>query len=774
MDNRIGRIAGLAAFVLMLARLTRLIQTGGDAPAWQLIMIASAFLGGVIWWLLAQTVSNRKVAVALFVVGGVILFLRIAVPNTLFVGFIPTPETIEALLPEMARAINTIRFGVAPVFPTAGVVAILSALMWITGGLFVWGAANSSSLAMILPSATLYLQFAVMDRLRTGIGWMIAAAAVIGLGVAALAFERKTEAGRVRNEEGRPIARHARTAVFSVVAIVAIGAVAVSTAGADLVPVYGHFPWRAGSGYGYGEGGVSFDRLANLQQRIIRRSNAVLFTAALDENAPPADEVYWRVEALEDFDGDSWNPTGLIRDFYQRGDAGPDSGHEYRGTTRQVAARIRIEELRTEPLPTAGMPYEINSDGFDVRSLKVGLDGTLIHSGYTYEGLTYQVQSVLALTQDDMAAMATLPNGSLSPMFAGAVEAGDIELQPDLRSTEVSRPSDIERFIELPEDTPTSLAAQANQVTAGATTDFERAWLLQYWFRDSGAFDYSVDVTTGHGSLELDAWLGDPTSQNYREGYCEQFAAAMAVLGRAQGIPSRVIWGFTPGEAVTQSDGTEAIVVRDTNAHAWVEMWMDGFGWVRFDPTPRGGGFLPESVTASFVATDYIEVPETPDGDLPDLLNNPNELIERGFQEDLGEGGLATDTGGFPWLWILLPVLAVGLIAVVPVSKRIRRNRRLAILKEGDITAAWDEIVDRLKDLGQPIPEHLTPMEFATGTDEALVPLAQSYSAAVYGERNGFAHESDLEIVEDWLRRRYEGGQRVMARFNPSSLIKRS
>jgi hypothetical protein len=83
MDGSLGRVAGVAAFALMLMRLGRLLDSGTEAPAWEMIMIAAAFLGGVIWWLLSQTVSSRRVVIAVFVVAGLALFLRISVSHTL-------------------------------------------------------------------------------------------------------------------------------------------------------------------------------------------------------------------------------------------------------------------------------------------------------------------------------------------------------------------------------------------------------------------------------------------------------------------------------------------------------------------------------------------------------------------------------------------------------------------------------------------------------------------------------------------------------------------
>jgi protein-glutamine gamma-glutamyltransferase len=68
-----------------------------------------------------------------------------------------------------------------------------------------------------------------------------------------------------------------------------------------------------------------------------------------------------------------------------------------------------------------------------------------------------------------------------------------------------------------------------------------------------------------------------------RIGYCQQFSGAMALLLRMAGVPARVSAGFTPG---TRSGANGPFVVTDINAHAWVEVWFPGYGWVRFDPTP--------------------------------------------------------------------------------------------------------------------------------------------------------------------------------------------
>ncbi len=430
MDNGLGRLAGAAAFVLMLVRLGRLLDTGPEAPDWQLIMLASAFLGGVIWWLLGQTVNNKRVSMAIFVVAGLALFFRIAVPDTLLLGFVPTPDTLGGLGDELGQTLDLIRFGVAPVFPTSGLVAVLAVLMWITGALYVWGATAGPSIAMIAPSLGLYLQFAVMDRIPGGPIWMGAVAVVIALALASIGIERRQEAGRVRDVEGRPLARRAGGMALILAALVAGGSLFVADTASSLVPATGNVRWRYGGGYGPGFGGVTFDRLADLHQSIIRRSNAVVFRATLDPNAPPANEIYWRMESLDFFDGEAWRPTASRADFYEPGIGGGNPEHAYRGTSQEITQRVQIEALRSQVLPTVGVGQFFRSESVNVSAFQITPDGSAIYQAELDEGDEYEAQSILPLQDADLGALATNPNGALSPLFANAAEAGATSMQP--------------------------------------------------------------------------------------------------------------------------------------------------------------------------------------------------------------------------------------------------------------------------------------------------------------------------------------------------------
>lgn len=768
MDRRFGQLTGLFAITLVILRLGRLLLAGPEYINWQMILIASVVLGGVVWWLLGQLLTIRWMAVTVFGLGGLVLFLRVATPETLTFGVFPSTETSAALQEQMSQAVHLIRFGVPQIEPLVGVIAILAVLMWIIGALYSWGLSGGPVAAMILPSLVLYLQFAVFDREPAGLPWMLASAAMLALIMVALGLERRTETGRARDSDGRPLPRRSPALALVTAGTIGVIAVAVATSVSGLVSEYGNVLWRAGgSGYGLGSGGVTFDRFVDLRQNLVDLPETLLFEGSLAEGAPPAGQIYWRMETLDEFDGIGWKRSTLASSEYTFGVTVGDPAHEYQGSTTNVLMLVQIAGLRQAIAPTAGVIAEIQSvdgDGaIDPTDFRTGTDSSLIYRPVLGAGDLYQVRATYARPDDDLAALATGVDGELSPIFANAAEAGTVSITPETIDRPITRPGDIDSFTNLPDGVPGKLRGIAFAQTRGASTDFERAFLLENWFR-GGEFTYSTDVSTGHGSLDLAAWLTDPDSPNYKIGYCEQFASSMAVLGRVLDIPSRVVWGFTPGTPV-QYDDREVIEVRGTNAHAWVEMWIDGFGWVRFDPTPRGDLTQP---TATFDPTGLV--PEIEAGAVAPGLPVPGDLI--GNEDPIPSSQPPTEVTPRWWLFAVLAVPL--LLSVVPTAKAMRRRRRLRLIREGDITAVWDELVDRLTDLGEPVEASKTPLEVARETDPALVRLAMGYSATIYGGRAGQAKETDLAEAELWLVQSFDRSDRARAALTPRSLFRRS
>lgn len=774
MGRGLGQLSGALAVVLALGRLGRLFESGPDTPPWQLILIASAFLGGVAWWLLSQLSSRLPLKLSIFSLGAVLLALRIVVPQTLIGGVLPSGATAGVLGTELDLAWRTIQTGIPPVEPYAGLLGMLAVLMWATGAFFTWGSTNGPYTALFAPPLVLYYQFAVFDRIDAGLGWMIFSTIALVLAVISMSLERHTETGRARDTAGRPLARRSMVLAAVMASVLGVASMAVANSASGVIDEFGNVPWRSGTGLGPGPGGgVSYDGLVELQQRILNQSDTPVFTARLGNDTPPDINPYWRVDTLDTFNGEEWSRSDTSSRRVDPEQPAVDPSNMYQGTTTEILQTVRIQALRSVLAPMAGTPVEVQNPGegvdsprraeefYAVGGVSLGVSGGLERPDQ------YQLRTAIVDRTADLGALATDSSGELSPIFAEAQQAGAFPHQPQPASGDLTTLPERERYLQLPLDTPSALGGLARQVTAGASTDFEEAWMLQSWFRDEGNFTYSIEVSTGHDSLVLNDWLNDPESTNYRTGYCEQFAAAMAVLARELDIPSRVVWGFTPGEVA--ENGT--ITVRDTNAHAWVELWIEPYGWFPFDPTPRaeqtGFDSQPPSLTAALDPDDYLEAPE----DNPATQTSVPNALEQPFGE-LTPEPLQEPTETSPW-WLvpLVAVLALGM--AIPVVKMLRRRRRLARVRSGDITAAWDEIVDRLTDLGVDVEKSMTPVEVARSTNHSLLPLAHSYSATVYGGRTGQATETDLVDVEWWIDRTYEGKQRTRAAFSLRSLLRR-
>jgi transglutaminase-like putative cysteine protease len=188
----------------------------------------------------------------------------------------------------------------------------------------------------------------------------------------------------------------------------------------------------------------------------------------------------------------------------------------------------------------------------------------------------------------------------------------------------------------------------------------------------------------------LDYFINDS-----HDGYCQHYAGAMALLLRMGGIPARVAIGFSPGG---YSDRRKAWIVRDTDAHAWDEVWFDSFGWVTIDPTPDATPARSQIATLSAPAN---EAPLAPDrgtagagatgGDARAPLRVRPELL---LEND--PNGAALDKGGVPrWVWGAGIVAA--LIALFVVIALWRRPR-----------GAVAELEDAMRRLGRPITPSTT------------------------------------------------------------------
>ena len=280
-----------------------------------------------------------------------------------------------------------------------------------------------------------------------------------------------------------------------------------------------------------------------------------------------------------------------------------------------------------------------------------------------------------------------------------------------------------------------------------------------------------------------------PQSSSYLEqfledkvGYCEQFAATMALMSRAIGIPARVVVGFTPGTLDTQGE----FVVSAKDAHAWPELFFTGIGWVRFEPTPRGaadGGAVSVPTWANPAPQDSAERRGTTREGVPNNRQVP--------ADDNGTPNAATEVPGSTTpvdtadLWrtrgigLLLVVAVVGML--VPAALRlVRRRRRLA--RSASVEDAWTELRDSARDLGVPWSDAHTPRQAAAAVirrqsllgeaAEATTRLARATEQVRYAPAPPAAAEvaRDVTTVRGALWRRAEWRARLRSVFWPVSL----
>jgi len=768
MGNRWSWIAGTVGIVLTIIRLERLLRPATEGAPWPIAVAAGAVMGGIITWAL-----RGRWSIILANVGALtVVALRIAVPGTLAAGVLPTSETLPSFFAELRLGIDLIRFGVAPVSPVAGLIVILTAVFWALAALMAWSIRNNHPVVALAPPLLFYLQLAVIDQAPPGIIWKIALLGAVGLAFVAVAEDRRLASTfPMRSSNGPPQPAYLYPMVFILASVViAIGGSRIVT---NVIPPGGLVDWRSHTSIGGGIlVGVSYNLFTGIQQQLAAQTDTPVFVARVEGDVDPS-SLYWELITLEEFDGENWIPKA-------RETNDPDSGlwedpeMSFFGPTIPVSASVTIAKLRQNYLPILYSPTWLGSSAALFNdSYRVRTDGSIQFDLLTWEDLTYQEAALVPAPSIDALAST---GGSLTPIFQEAASQGAF-LGKAVPTPATNRPTAVTEELDLPTLDPI-IRTEARALTEDGTSAFEKGLLLEAWFRDPTVFTYSIDIDPGHTSKNIADWLFTTDSPSYRTGYCEQFSTAMAIMARSIGIPSRVVTGFGPGEL--QADGT--ILVRDRNAHAWVELWMNNQGWVRFDPTPRALGDNPS--TQSMVGFDpRAYIPPPPEAANPadtETGQAPRQFDPNFDERQVVPGSASDDAAGSP-LRIVTPtrviVLAlILLLSLVPLAKSIRRRRRLARFHNGDISSAWNEIVDRLSDFGDTPSPAATPSEIALSVHHSMGPLADGVTRELFGppvqldDRVVHQAAASFTEAESYLRTIHPIGDRVRARMRPKSL----
>jgi transglutaminase-like putative cysteine protease len=265
------------------------------------------------------------------------------------------------------------------------------------------------------------------------------------------------------------------------------------------------------------------------------------------------------------------------------------------------------------------------------------------------------------------------------------------------------------KYLQLPSTLPQRVKDLAHRLLDNIPNAYDRAEALETFLR-SPPFQYSPQVkATPPGRDPIDYFLFD-----LRADFCEYFASAMVVMLREVGIPARLVEGFTPG---TFDSASNSYVVREQDAHAWVEVYFPQYGWIEFEPTPSQPPF---SRADSSVGTGNVEGDGTStsdgseSGDLDDRLNR-GELDEGVGDFDPSAGGVGAVVRAIdprPALALLAILLALLVASVVRFNWRFRRY--------GPIESAWGKTRLLASYVGYPAHPSQTTYEFASSLGAAI------------------------------------------------------
>jgi transglutaminase-like putative cysteine protease len=334
----------------------------------------------------------------------------------------------------------------------------------------------------------------------------------------------------------------------------------------------------------------------------------------------------WRGQAYDAFDGVRWSAS--LTDLVAVGGAAPLTipvpDHDVVGVGEELVQTFYVQV--EQPNIVFGA-YQARQLYFPAAGVEIDPYGTVISPLLLEEGMVYSVVST--------------------------VPARD----PQLLRHQVQYPEGFDEalYTQLPEGFSPRVRDLARQITAGAPTDYDRALAVQSWLRGNTRYNLQVPPEP-EGRDPLETFLFDR-----REGFCEHIATAMAMLLRAAGVPTRLAVGFGPGKRNVLTGYFE---VAESDAHAWVEVYLPFTGWLQFDPTfgvpDAAGGGGPRWVFGQV---------------LRDVATFVGGLIPESVRDAAKSAGRAIARAGVAvaGAW---PVVAGALALAVPLAMLLRRRRQ--------------------------------------------------------------------------------------------------
>ena len=289
----------------------------------------------------------------------------------------------------------------------------------------------------------------------------------------------------------------------------------------------------------------------------IQQSSSVVMHIQIDGDSSGTYDLKWRGLTLSLFDGRNWsNPLPeIIVPRSSEGHFSLDRREAAAASPRPLAHSIRYHVLM-EPIGT---------NVFFVAGRALALSGPYRQVAQDAAGALYDVDRDRAITSYEAVSDLAQPSSTVLRAASGSVPSS------------VALP-----YLQLPFLDP-RIPQLARQITANAGTSYDKAAAIQQYLMTRYGYTLQLPRTMPRDPLANFLFVR-------KQGHCEYFASAMAIMLRTQGIPARIVNGFRGGEF---NDLTGSYLIRARDAHSWVEAYIPGEGWITFDPTPAGLGLAP-------------------------------------------------------------------------------------------------------------------------------------------------------------------------------------
>lgn len=697
---------GLAVLTLLLAIAGFLGAFSG--PAALTAGIPAVLIGSALGWVLARRRVDLLVGAA--AVTGVLVALAgpLALRATTLFGFVPTPSTLQELVTGLVAGPVRLLTTVPPAGPSGALLVVPFAVGLLGAVLTIVADVRVARFPIGPLLALLVLVVALLFGTREPVS-LVLHGAVFAAALAAWLAVRSD-----RDVSGALASLPSRIIGSAVVLALVAGAATVT---GPLLP-----------GAEANERFVLRDLVEPPFDPLSRPSPLVGYRRYVgpDNEEAPVLEVTGlppgvpiRLAVLDDYDGLVWQATGsggpLAGTFSRVGDELPDSTEG-----EPVTVGFEVLDPHDVWLPTVGDPTAITFEDPD---------------------LATAVRVNLATRS------AAVPDGVRAGLaYTVRTDVTAIPPEADLRGLPIDP-----RFAVREPDVPPALREVAAQLRGGAESPYGRVAAMAAALRDEGAFsdggpEAVVPTPPGHSLARLLAFLGAPQFV----GNGEQYAAALGLLARVDGIPARVVMGFRPD----QRGGT--VTVTGADVDAWVEVPLAGVGWVPVEPTPPEDQAPDPSIQPQ--ARELNPEPQPPpppqlppDNELPRDLDAADAEAEEEDEDDEEEDD--EEASAFPWGIVVAAaggLLALVLLpaAVIALLKFLRRRRRRGRGSQSERAhGGWREVVDRAADHGRPVPPLATRREAAHAVGASgAVTVADHTDALVFAG----GEPSDADLTRLW------------------------